>query len=127
LARPGRGPAASLRSPPAPARWVHVGARRALAQEAVLARVTGADPGGLPPIPNRQGAKPGHAAYLQPPLVGDRVRYVGEPVAVVVADDRASAVDARELVEVQYDVLPPLVDAENLEDHGAPTLFPEGN
>src|SRR6266542_2904949 len=101
-----------VRSPHAHARVVHVDARRALAQKGVLACVTGADLGGVPPIPIRQGAKPGHAAYLQPPLAGDRVRYVGEPVAVVVATDRASAVDARELVEVQYDVLPALGDVE---------------
>ena len=127
LARPGMVHAVIVRSPHAHARVVHVDARRALAQKGVLACVTGADLGGVPPIPIRQGAKPGHAAYLQPPLVGDRVRYVGEPVAIVVATDRASAVDARELVEVQYDVLPALVDAEDLERHGAPRLFPEGN
>ena len=127
LARPGMVHAVIVRSPHAHARVVRVDARRALAQKGVLACVTGADLGGVPPIPIRQGAKPAHAAYLQPPLAGDRVRYVGEPVAVVVATDRASAVDARELVEVQYDVLPPFVDVETLEDHGAPTLFPEGN
>ena len=91
LARPGMVHAVIVRSPHAHARVVHVDARRALAQKGVLACVTGADLGGVPPIPIRQGAKPGHAAYLQPPLVGDRVRYVGEPVAVVVATDRASA------------------------------------
>jgi len=127
LARPGMVHAVIVRSPHAHARVVHVDARRALAQKGVLACVTGADLGGVPPIPIRQGAKPGHAAYLQSPLAGDRVRYVGEPVAVVVATDRAGAVDARELVEVQYDVLPALVDAEDLERHGAPRLFPEGN
>src|SRR5213594_1081626 len=98
LARPGMVHAVIVRSPHAHARVVHVDARRALAQKGVLACVTGADLGGVPPIPIRQGAKPAHAAYLQPPLAGDRVRYVGEPVAVVVATDRASAVDARELV-----------------------------
>ena len=67
--------------------------------------------------------KPAHAAYLQPPLAGDRVRYVGEPVAVVVATDRAAAADARELVEVEYDPLPARVDPGD----GGPLLFAEGD
>ena len=71
LARPGMVHAVIVRSPHAHARVVHVDARRALAQKGVLACVTGADLGSVPPIPIRQGAKPAHAAYLQPPLAGD--------------------------------------------------------
>ncbi len=101
-----------VRSPHAHARLLHVDGRRALAQPGVLACLTGADLAGVPTIRIRQGGKPTHAPYLQPPLARDRVRYAGEPVAVVVALDRAGAVDARDLVEVEYEVLPALVDPE---------------
>ncbi len=47
-----------------------------------------------------------------PVLATDRVRYVGEPVAAVVAETRAAAEDAVALVEVDYDPLPPVVDPE---------------
>src|SRR5262249_57142958 len=101
--------------------------RGALALPGGVACVTGADLAGVPTIPLRQGARPEHAGYLQPPLARDTVRYGGEPVAVVVAADRATAVDARELVEIDYDVLPALVDpaATTRPDHPIP--FPGGN
>ncbi|PYM89624.1 MAG: xanthine dehydrogenase [Candidatus Rokuibacteriota bacterium] len=127
LVRPGMAHAVIVRSPHAHARVRRVDARRTLAQPGVLACLTGADLAGVPPIRIRQGEKPAHAAYLQPPLAGARVRYVGEPVAVVVATDRARAVDAGELVEIEYEVLPALVDAADAERDGGPRLFPEGN
>jgi len=127
LARPGMAHAVIVRSPHAHAHVRHIDARRALAQPGVLACLTGADLAGVPPIRIRQGEKPAHVAYLQPPLAGNRVRYVGEPVAVVVATDRAGAVDARELVEIEYDPLPALVDAADAERSGGPRLFAEGN
>ncbi|MFD0689508.1 xanthine dehydrogenase family protein molybdopterin-binding subunit [Actinomadura fibrosa] len=46
----------------------------------------------------------------RPPLARDEVRFVGDPVAMVVADDRYLAEDAAELVEVDYEPLPPVVD-----------------
>src|SRR5262249_18423282 len=98
--------AAIVRSPPAHARVRRLAGRRALARRAVLAVVTAADLAAVPTIPLRQAGKPAHAAYLQPPLARDTVRYAGQPVAVVVATDRAAAVDAREHVEIGYDVLP---------------------
>ncbi|HEV8436550.1 MAG TPA: molybdopterin cofactor-binding domain-containing protein, partial [Methylomirabilota bacterium] len=127
LSRPGMAHAVIVRSPHAHARVLRVDGRRALAQPGVLACLTGADLPGVPTIPIRQGGKPAHAPYLQPPLAGDRVRYAGEPVAVVVATERIGAVDARELVEIEYDVLPALVDAEDARGGGGPLLFPEGN
>jgi CO/xanthine dehydrogenase Mo-binding subunit len=127
LARPGMAHAVIVRSPHAHARVRHVDPRRALAQPGVLACLTGADLAGVPPIPLRLGAKPALVPYLQPPLATGTVRYAGEPVAVVVATDRAAAVDARELVGVDYDVLPALLDAEDAGRPGSPLLFPEGN
>src|SRR5262245_46246914 len=115
-----------VRSAHAHAHLRRVDVRRALAHPEVLACLTGADLDGAPTIPIRQGANPALAPYLQPPLARERVRYVGEPVAVVVAKARVAAVDARDLVEIEYDVLPALVDVEKAAA-GGPTLFPEGN
>jgi 2-furoyl-CoA dehydrogenase large subunit len=56
------------------------------------------------------------------PIAVERVRYVGEPVAVVVAADRYLAEDALDLIEVDYDPLPAIVDPLAALDAGAPTL-----
>ncbi len=64
-----------------------------------------------------------NAACARPPLATDRVRFVGEPVAVVVAETRAQAVDAVELVDVDYDPLPVVVDMEAALAPGAPLQF----
>ncbi len=123
LARPGTVHAVVVRSPHAHAGIRRVDARQALARPGVLACLTAADLDGVAKIPLRQPGKPRHAAYLQPPLAGDRARYVGQPIAVLVATDRAAAVDARELVEIEYDVMPAHIDTEAAE----PLLFAEGN
>ncbi len=59
------------------------------------------------------------------PLAGGVVRYVGDPVALVVAETRAQAVDAAELVDVDYDPLDLVVDMEEALAPGAPLQFPE--
>jgi carbon-monoxide dehydrogenase large subunit len=64
-----------------------------------------------------------NADCARPPLATDRVRFVGEPVVVVVAETRAQAVDAFELVDVDYDPLPPVVDMEEALAPGAPLQF----
>jgi carbon-monoxide dehydrogenase large subunit len=61
----------------------------------------------------------------RPVLAADRVRFMGEAVAVVVAESRAQAVDAAELVAVDYEPLEVVVDAERAADDGAPLLYPE--
>src|SRR5262249_23807224 len=124
IVRPGMVHAVVVRSAHAHARIRRIDMSRAVAHPGVVACFTAADFGAMPTIPIRQGAKPAHIPYLQPPLADDRVRYVGEPVAIVVATDRVCAVDARDLVEIDYDVLPAFVDPEN--DGGA-RLFFEGN
>jgi aerobic carbon-monoxide dehydrogenase large subunit len=58
----------------------------------------------------------------QYPLARDRVRYVGEPVAVVVAIDRARAEDAGELAEVEYEPLPAIADCDAAQTAGAQLL-----
>jgi carbon-monoxide dehydrogenase large subunit len=62
-------------------------------------------------------------AMARPVLAGDRVRFIGEAVAVVVADTRAHAVDAAELVFVDLEPLAVLVDPLHALDDGAPQLF----
>jgi carbon-monoxide dehydrogenase large subunit len=61
--------------------------------------------------------------YLQRPLAHDKVRYVGEPVAAVLADDRYRAEDALAHVRVDYEPLAALVDARAAAAPGAPRLF----
>ena len=58
------------------------------------------------------------------PIAIDRVRYVGEPVAVVVASDRYRAEDALDLIEVRYRPLPAVVDPLAAATPGAPVLHP---
>jgi carbon-monoxide dehydrogenase large subunit len=61
----------------------------------------------------------------QPALATQRVRYVGEPVALVLAEDRYLGEDAAEVVAVEYDPLPFVLDAEEALLDGAPVLFPD--
>jgi len=56
-------------------------------------------------------------------LATDRVRFVGDPVAMIVATTRAEAEDAAELVEVDYDALTAVVTADDALDPGHPSLF----
>lgn len=64
----------------------------------------------LSPIPIRVEAREELNAFLQYPLALDRVRYVGEPLAVVLAETRYAAEDAAEAVRVDYDALEPVND-----------------
>jgi carbon-monoxide dehydrogenase large subunit len=130
--------AAFVRSPHAHARIVAVDKVAALAAPGVLAVLTGADyaAAGLGPIPHNPGlsAPPDVQARLTGgppiatrhyPLPADRARFVGEPVALVVADTIAAAKDAAELVEVTYEPLPAVVSAANAIAPGAPSLWDE--
>jgi carbon-monoxide dehydrogenase large subunit len=64
-------------------------------------------------------------AFTRPPLAVGTVRFVGDIVAAVVAETRAQAVDAAEMVIVDYDPLPPVVDPEAALEEGSTLLFPE--
>jgi carbon-monoxide dehydrogenase large subunit len=61
---------------------------------------------------------------LQKPLASDRVRYVGEPLAVVIAESRYQAEDALEVVDFEIDQLEAVVDARRAIEKGAPILHP---
>jgi CO/xanthine dehydrogenase Mo-binding subunit len=73
-------------------------------------------------IPVRLGPKPAQIPGLQPLLATDFVRYVGEPVAVIVAEDRYVAEDALELIAVDWEPLPAITDAHTAQAPGAPSL-----
>ncbi len=98
-----------VRSPVAHARIAAVDASDALATDGVVAVLTAADLEGVP------GAQPPPVPFLpaamaQPLLAVDVVRFVGQPVAVVLTDDAYTGEDAAELVVVDYEPLPALVD-----------------
>ena len=117
--------AAVVRSPHAHARLVSIDAKRAREVPGVHAVLTAADVPAGAIIPNRVPAPAGTDRYLQPAIARTLVRYVGEPVALVVADDPYIARDAAELVDVVYEPLaacPSVVDALA---PGAPRLFSE--
>jgi carbon-monoxide dehydrogenase large subunit/6-hydroxypseudooxynicotine dehydrogenase subunit gamma len=100
----------------------------ALGVPGVVAIITAADLGGMGPLQTRwQIADVDVSGFLQPVLAAGRVRYVGEPVAAVVAVDPYVAEDAAELVLVEIDPLPPVVDARLGLCERASRLRVEGN
>src|ERR1044071_6890278 len=120
--RVGMAHAAILRSTHAHARILKIDATAALKLPGVIGVLTAADMPGLKTIPMRTGVIPGLERSQQTPLATDRVRYVGDPVAVVVADSRYLAEDALELIDVTYDPLGALTDARKSITPGAPQL-----
>lgn len=116
--RPGTLHAAVLRSPHPHARLLGVHTQAALALPGVRAVLTGADV--------QAWAQPFVVGVKQPmqhwALAVDRVRHVGEPVAVVVAEDRYIAEDALDLLRADYEPLPVVVDIERALQDGAPPL-----
>jgi carbon-monoxide dehydrogenase large subunit len=101
-----------VRSPHAHAVLRGVDIAAALAAPGVMAIWTGNDIADLPPIDFRDPAGEALRPYRQPLLAQDRLRYIGEPVASVFAMDPYLAEDAADLVAIEADELPPLLDAE---------------
>jgi aerobic carbon-monoxide dehydrogenase large subunit len=102
---------AFLRSPVAHGRLLHLDTSKAAAQPGVVAVLTGADlrlegRGFL-------GAMVGRKAPEHQPMAVDVVRFPGEPVAAVIAVDEATAVDALAVIEVDYEPLPTVGDADS--------------
>jgi aerobic carbon-monoxide dehydrogenase large subunit len=100
-----------VRSPYAHGKIVSIATTAASAAAGVVAVWTSADVSDIPPIDFRLGRMEQLEAYRQPILAKDRVRYVGEPVAVVFATDPYLAEDAAELVALEVEELPAVVDA----------------
>jgi carbon-monoxide dehydrogenase large subunit len=118
---PGLAHAAFVRSPMAHARIDAIDAAGAIAAPGVLGVFTAPDLLLRP----YHGFMVLNEACIRPPLAIDKVRFVGEPVAVVIAESMAAAVDATELVVVDYHPLPAVSDAEAALEPGAPLQFEE--
>ena len=101
-----------VRSAHAHGRIVSIDARAALALPGVHAVWIAADIADLGPIDFREGRIEKLEPFRQPVLAADRVRYVGEPVAAVFADDAYLAEDAAELVTVEVEELAPILHAD---------------
>jgi len=118
-----------LRSPHAHARITRIDAAKAKAAPGVLAVLTGADwaASGFGDLPVAGGMKLADGAPMYrpkcPALVKDRVRWVGDYVAFVVAETRHQAADAAELIEVDYAPLPAVVSTAEAAAPGAPRVF----
>ena len=127
-----------VRSPYAHARIRSIDVSLAMASPGVIAVLTGVDAAadGLNPIPhNPDWVGPPDATLRLPPgfevfvtentaLPLDTVRYVGEAVAMVVAETVAAAADAAELVDIDYDELPSVVHARDALAPEAPQIWP---
>jgi carbon-monoxide dehydrogenase large subunit len=119
---------AVLRSPHSHAAIVDLDPSAARRLPGVVAVYTAADlPASLPPIPMRLGVHAALEPYLQYPLAQQVVRYVGEPIAVAVAESRYRAEDALDHIAVQYAALPPVTDVLTASQPDAPRLFPESS
>jgi aerobic carbon-monoxide dehydrogenase large subunit len=108
-----------VRSPVAHALIQSVDVDEARAMPGVVGVFVAADMGGLrmPPVEDSP------ETFARPLLAIDRVRFVGEPVAVVVAQTRAQAMDAADAVSVDYEMLAPVIDPETALEPDAPILF----
>jgi len=118
-----------LRSPHAHARIRAIDTSKAKAAPGVLTVLTGADWAasgfGDLPVPAGMKLRDGSPMYRPkcPALVKDRVRWVGDYVAFVVAETRHQAADAAELIEVDYEPLPAVVSTAEAAEPGTPLVF----
>jgi carbon-monoxide dehydrogenase large subunit len=125
LTRDGLLHASVVRSAVAHGRIRAIDTAAALAMSGVRAVITAADLGArIPCIEARAEAQGTLDHVLQPVIASDHVRYVGEPVAVVVATSAAAAEDAAAVVDVDIESLPAVTDRRGLEE-GASLLFAE--
>jgi carbon-monoxide dehydrogenase large subunit len=120
-----------VRSPHAHARIARLDTTAALAAPGVVAVLTGADlaADGIGPLPTDGGRKrrDGTPAFAtpRPALARERVRHVGDPVALVIAETPAEAADAAALAAVEYEPLPAVAAAEDALRPGAPAVWDE--
>ena len=136
ISLPGQCHGVTVLSPHAHARIKRIDASKAKAAPGVLAVLTGADCAAdhlgsftAHLMPEDFGAPKGHRTF-QPLLNADKVRFVGDRVAFVVAETLAQARDAAELIEIDYEPLPAVVTLEDAAKDGAPKVWedcPQGN
>jgi len=119
LRRPGMLYGAMVWSPHPHAKIVEIDSKRALSEEGVVAVLTAKDV----PGPNAYGVIVKDQSFL----AAEKVRYVGEPVALVIGRDEFIARLAAEKVRVSYEVLPPLFDPREAMKPEAPKIHDRGN
>ena len=100
-----------VRSPVSHGRLLGIDGSRALAMPGVVAVWTSEDIADVPPVDFRDPSAEALLPYRQPVLARERVRYVGEPVAAVFAQDAYVAEDAADLVTLEIEHLPALISA----------------
>ena len=128
---PGMAHAAVLRSPHGHARIVSIDVAAAKAAPGVLAVITGADwkAAGLGDLPSHSGLKRRDGSPMFKPryqvIADSHLRWIGDPVAFVVADTIAQAMDALELIQVEYKELPAVTSTEEAVKPGAPRVYDE--
>lgn len=110
-----------VRSTLAHARIASIDRSEAIQMPGVAAVMVAADLGLAP----RPGFAPIGPAFAKPPLAEGVVRFVGEPVALILAETRAQAADAAAAVGVDLEALPHVVDPSAALEAGAPLLFPD--
>lgn len=129
--KPGQAHAAFLRSPHAHADIRAIDIAPALAMPGVITVLTGrdadADGLGLLPVMVDVPGKDGTKLFCPPRkvLTTDRVRFVGDAVAMVIAETRHQAIEAMEAIEVDYDILPSVTDTGAAMAPDAPVIWPE--
>jgi len=116
-----------VRSTEAHARILSIDTTRAKEADGVVAVFTGKDlkPDFGAPLPVTVCFVPDKKYPEHYPIAIDKVHYVGEPVAIVLASSRAAAEDAGERIEIRYESLPPVVDLEKAIDKDAPVIHEE--
>src|SRR5215471_18473537 len=128
LTLPGMTHMAVVRSPYAHAKIKTIATKKAASMPGVVAVFTGKDmeAAGFKPIPCAwvvPGSETKTPPY--PAIATELVRYVGNAVAIVIAEDRYLARDAADAVEVDYEPLPAVTDPEKAIASGAPAVHPE--
>ena len=123
MTRPGLLRALIIRSPHGHARIRSIDATSALALPGVAAVISAQDIADVAQLPTRESSD---ADEMHPPrhpaLAVDKACYAGQPVAIVLADDIYTAQDAVDLVEIDYEVLPAVIDPLTATDAGTPVI-----
>jgi len=125
VALPGLLEAAFVRSTRAHALIRGIDIAAAAASPGVIAVIVAEDLDGVAQPLRAKNGSPGYSECDMPILARDKVRLAGEPVALVVADSRYRAEDAVQLVDVDYEDLPPVLTIEEALADGAPAIHDE--
>lgn len=105
-----------IRSPHAHARILGIDASAALAVDGVFALITADD------FPDRTGISVGRKRFMENVIASEKALYAGQPVAAIAAKSQALAQEAAGLVQVEYEVLQPVLDMREAMDPDAPLL-----